>query len=89
MYAKYPMAMKLSRCPETEEQAKTFLRGLINIVNPLGEHNRTNYWSYDETDGIRSTRSYDGDRRSCCSCNIRRVLNSGLRGEKMSKQIIR
>ena len=65
-----------------------FLRGFINIVNPLGEHSHANYWSYDETNGVRSTRSYDGDRCSC-PCDICRVLNSGLGGAKMSEQIIR
>ena len=65
--------MELSRYLETEDQAMKFLRGFINIVNPLGEHSCTNYWSYDKTNGVRSTRGYDGVRRSG-SCNICRVL---------------
>ena len=52
-----------------------FLRGFINVI---GEHDRANYWSYDETKGVRSTHSYDSNHRSCRPCDIRRVLNSGL-----------
>jgi len=58
------------------DRAKKFLRGFINIVNPLGEHNPNNYWSYNESNWIRSTCGYGGNRGSR-SCDIRRVLNSG------------
>ena len=74
------MPMKLSRCLETEEQGTMFLSGFINIVNPLNEHNRANYWSLQWNQRVRSTRSYEGDRRSCRPCDICRVLNSGLGG---------
>ena len=53
------------------------LRGSINIVNPLGEHNPGNYWPYDETNRVRSTRCYDGNRTSCTR-DVCCVLNSGL-----------
>ena len=46
------MPMKSSRYLETEDQAMKFLRGFINIVNPLGEHSCPKYWSYDKTNGF-------------------------------------
>ena len=47
-----------------------FLRGFINIVNPLGEHDCVN--CYEATNGVRSYLSGYG---------IRHVLNSGLGGK--------